>query len=399
MTGVRRPTRAVIVDLLCNTPYYCGPLAAALAADGARTELASPRFYLEPTYLDAYPRADWIADLAVHVARPRPVRLVARAFEAGLNAANLVARIAARRYDVVHVQWNPLEERTAGAMRILRSRCDAAGTLLVHTAHNAVPHDRPGADRATIRSNLELAHLVIAQTAGVADELRKGIGVRSPIEVIPHPALFVDRNLPGRAEARTRLGVADGPVVAFVGLLRPYKGLDLLGEAWPTVADEVPGARLVVAGKRADSRVEGDVDALRHMPSVTIRDGYQSVAAMLDVYAAADLIVVPYRRISQSGALMTAAGLGRPLVVTPLAGLREQVASLESAIVAADVDGPSLAAALVDGLRDATRLGSAALRDRTALIEGPAGWPAVARATRAAWDASRARWFVGGGPS
>jgi glycosyltransferase involved in cell wall biosynthesis len=397
MTAGKRVLRAVIVDLLCNTPYYCGPLAAALAAADVHVDLASPRFYPEPDYLDAYPRAPWIVDLAVHAARPRPLRLAARSVEAAINAAGLLARIVARRYDVVHVQWNPLEERTTLPMRILRARCDAAGALLVQTAHNAVPHDRPVVDRATIRANLELAHLVIAQTAGVASELRQELGVSTRIEVIPHPALFVDRDLPPRAAARARLGLGDGPVVAFIGLLRPYKGIDLLADAWPAVIDQLPDARLIVAGKRGDPQIEADLDRLRGLVGVTVDEGYLSVAAMLEVYAAADLVAVPYRRISQSGVLMTAAGLGRPVVVTPLAGLREQVATLDSAVIASAVDGPSLAAAIVTGLRGATALGEAALRDRATLMSGPAGWPAVARATRVAWEASRARWFVGRG--
>ena len=53
----RRPavTRAVVVDLLCNTPYYCGPLVGALRAEGVEAELASPAFYLEPDFLADLP--------------------------------------------------------------------------------------------------------------------------------------------------------------------------------------------------------------------------------------------------------------------------------------------------------------------------------------------------------
>lgn len=383
--------RAVVVDLLCNTPYYCGPLAAALRDAGVTAELASPRFYLDPPYLDGYPRAGWIVDMAVRVAGRRPVRLLARSIEVGINAASLLARVAAGRYDVVHVQWNPFDEHATLPMRILRNRCDATGTLLVQTAHNAVPHDRPAADRGTIRRNLDLSHLVIAQTEHVAAELRDDLGVASPIEVISHPPLFTDRELPERAGAAERVGLRRAPTVLFSGLLRPYKGLDLLADAWPLVLAEQPDARLVVAGRRADSAVAGELARLRALPGVVVREAYLSMADLLDYYAAADVVAVPYRHISQSGALMTATGLGRPVVVTPLPGLLEQTVGLESAVVAEGVDGPSVAAALVDALGRADGLLAAARRDRAALVGSPRGWTGVAEATRAAWEAAIAR--------
>jgi len=50
--------RILVVDLLCNSPYYCAPLVAALNAAGATAELASPQFYLEPSYLAGVMKPD-----------------------------------------------------------------------------------------------------------------------------------------------------------------------------------------------------------------------------------------------------------------------------------------------------------------------------------------------------
>src|SRR5690349_2907068 len=338
-------TRAVVVDLLCNSPYYCGPLAAALRDAGVDAELASPAFYLEPDFLDAYPVAPWIANLTVRVARPRPLRLASRTVEVAVNGLRLLWRISRRRYDIVHVQWMPLDHRQTLGMRLLRLACDRAGTRLVFTAHNVLPDDDEGADAATVRRNLNRADLVVAQTDHVARELRTAIRTRSPIAVIPHGPLFVDRPLPAPAEAAARLGWPSDPTVLFLGLLRPYKGLDLLAEAWPEVLAECPEARLLVVGKVLDDAVRPELDRLRVLPRVEIVDRYVPVARMLDSYAVARVVVFPYRRISQSGALMTAAGVGRPSVITPLDGLMEQVRGLTSAVVAADVTGPALARA------------------------------------------------------
>ena len=315
----------------------------------------------------------------------RPLRLASRTVEVALNGLRLLWRINRRRYDVVHVQWMPLDHRQTVGMRLLRTICDRAGARLVFTAHNVLPHDDGGVDPAAVRRNLDCAHLVVAQTGHVARELRTMIRTRSPIVEIPHGPLFVDRPLPAPADAAVRLHWPPDPTVLFLGLLRPYKGLDLLAEAWPQVLCAHPEARLLVVGKVLDAAVRPELDRLRALPRVQIVDRYVSVAQMLDSYAVAQVVVFPYRRISQSGALMTAAGVGRPSVVTPLDGLVEQVRRLTSAVVATDVAGPALATALIDGLERAPELLLAAAHDRETLAASDEGWSAIAAATHRAY--------------
>lgn len=387
--------RVLVVDLLCNSPYYCAPFVRALRDEGVDAELASPAFYLEPRYLDDTPRPAWMANLAVHARGPRALRLACRTAEAPLNATRLLSRVAAGTFDVVHVQWVPFEERSSLFMGLLRRRCDATGTLLVRTVHNAVPHDWRGANLAVIRRNLDLAHLLVAQTDHVAADLTQVIRTAAPIEVIPHGPLFVDRGLPDRAVAAARLGIKpSGPILLFLGLLRPYKGLDLLTDAWPLVRGALPEARLLVVGKCADRRVEADLDRLRRLPGVAVEERYVSVPVMVDYHAVCDAVVVPYRRISQSGALMTAVGLGRPTVLTPLEGLMEQVRGLEAAVVASDVSGPALAASIVTSLQHSDVLRRAAARDRDRIANAASGWRSVGRATGDAYERGRQRLSV-----
>jgi glycosyltransferase involved in cell wall biosynthesis len=378
-------TRVAIVDLLCNSPYYCAPLTAALRAASIDAELVSPRFYPEPGYLDSYPRAPWVVDLVVHASRPRVVRLVVRAAEVAFNLTRLVARIADRRYDVVHVQWIPLETRSSLFMRFLRHRCDAAGVRLVYTAHNAVPHDRQYPRAGSLRQNLDAAHVVIAQTEHVAAQLNRDVGTKAPVIVIGHGPLFIDCDLPRHADAVARLGLTTGQIVLFLGLIRPYKGIDLLADAWPIVRESIPGAVLLVVGK-VDHQLDDDVARLRTMPGVRVVDRYLSVQEMLDYHAACDIVVFPYRRISQSGALMTAVGLGRPVVVTPIDGLLEQVRGLMSATVADAVSAPAIADAIARALHDVDTKRTLALADRESVESSETGWPSIARATALAYE-------------
>ena len=379
--------RAVLVDLLCTLPFYSGAQARALRDAGVDAELASPRYYLDPRFLDAFPRSTWIHDLAVHATRPRPLRLAVRAIEGSLNYARLLGRIRARDYDVVNVQWIPFDEKP-WFMPTLRRQCDRAGTLLVLTVHDVVPHDRVRGDLAVFRRNLDCAHLIVALTEHVALELSRDVGTVSPIVVIPHGPIFVDHRLPPRDEALDRLGHPSGPIVLFLGLIRPYKGLDLLAEAWGEVRMSFPEATLFIVGKVLGDAAGLEVQRLREIEGVRVVDRYVQVDEMLDYHAAADVVVFPYRHISQSGALMTAASLGRPTVVTPVAGLKEQVGHFQSSVVADEISGAAIARALINSLERRGELAAAAERDRAAIADSPIGWASIARDTVRAYESN-----------
>ena len=83
---------------------------------------------------------------------------------------------------------------------------------------------------------------------------------------------------------------------------------------------------------------------------------------------------------------MTAVGLGRPTVITPIEGLREQANGMDSVIVAAETTGPAVADAVVESLRRGESAIVAARRDRDAIAGSVAGWPAIARETIVAYE-------------
>ena len=166
-----------------------------------------------------------------------------------------------------------------------------------------------------------------------------------------------------------------GTTLLFFGLIREYKGLDVLVRA---LAD-IPGARLVVAGDPVDS-VEPARAAARELEvedRIEWRLGYVPDPEVPGLFEQAAVVVLPYRQLDSSGVLATAIGYGRPVVVTDVGSLGEQVRAFGAGRVVPPDDPAALAQACNELLQSASELERAAAGAREA-------------AASLTWDASAA---------
>ncbi len=223
-----------------------------------------------------------------------------------------------------------------------------AGGRVVFLCHNVLPHERSRVDGVLIRLGLGAADGYIVQSETDRDALASLFPGR-PFELTPHPAytFFTGQGV-DRAQARRRLGV-DGPVVLFFGLVRPYKGLDVLLRAVAAARARVP-VRLIVAGEFYDKResYDGLVAQLELGDAVRFEDRYIPNEEVETFFRAADVVVLPYRSATQSGIVQIALAFERPVIVTRVGGLPEAVRPGETGAVVPAEDPEALAAALVD---------------------------------------------------
>jgi glycosyltransferase involved in cell wall biosynthesis len=167
----------------------------------------------------------------------------------------------------------------------------------------------------------------------------------------------------------------DEPVVLFFGLLRPYKGIKTLLDAWRGIT----GAELWVVG-----RPMLDLAPLRAAATASVRfiDRYVPEPDVQAYFRRADLIVLPYERtdrFDQSGVLATALAFGKPVVLTDIGGFPEVAATGAGRLVSAG-DADALRDALqwlIDDPAARARLGEAA----AAAARGPYSWGSAARQT------------------
>jgi glycosyltransferase involved in cell wall biosynthesis len=194
----------------------------------------------------------------------------------------------------------------------------------------------------------------------------------SRVHVIPHGAFDYLTRLPDEKPLPEELAAVDVPVVLFFGLIRDYKGVDVLLRAWRSVPGE---AELWIVGM---PRV--DMAPLRALASERVRfvSRFVDDSELPAFFRRADLVVLPYRDADQSGVLYTALAFGKPLVLSDVGGFGE----LGVGRLVPPGDEQALAAAIGELLADSAareELGAAAAR----AAAGPYSWDTVAERTLA----------------
>ncbi len=271
----------------------------------------------------------------------------------------LAAELRRERPDAVHVQWSVVD-------RIDLPTWQSLPMPTIFTAHNATP--REGQGESVPPARLQGFDAVVAHSAQGTEALRAA-GLER-VWHLPHGVLDQYATLPAPTGEPLELG--DGPVVVLAGLLRPYKGVDVLLEAWPAVHRAVPEATLVIAGRPMGV----DLPAAGEEPP-----GTRILARFLpdDEYGwlmrRADICCLPYRAIDLSGVLFAAMGTGTAMVVSDVGGFSELAGS--GAELVPPGDPAALASTLTRLLRDPEERRTLA-REAQAAARGPYAWDTIA---------------------
>ena len=344
--------RVVLVDPLAYTPPYDHHLATALARRGHDVTLLTSAFlHGEAPEPAGYTREEIFLPLSTRFLRGAPrarVRLALKGVEYVPSALRLLRRVRQLDPDVVHLQWLPRPELDVRWLQRLRQP-----TVL--TAHDVFP--RRERALSAWRRALGLVDRVIVHSERAAEQLEEF-----------HPALIRHPVFEGMP-----LGPPQGKTLLFFGLLREYKGLDVLIRALPSI----PDARLVVAGDPLDpvepaQRLAADLGVADRVEWRLRFIGDEEVRELME---GAALVVLPYRRLDSSGVLATAIGYLRPAVVSDVGSLGEIVREFGAGLVVPPGDEAALAVAC-----------SSLLGDEQALARAYEG---AARAAKSlTWDAA-----------
>jgi D-inositol-3-phosphate glycosyltransferase len=331
-------------------PHYALGLATALIARGVSLdfigsdEVDSPRLHGTPRVRFLNLRGD----------QRRNVALARKISRVAVYYARLLRYAAVTPARVFHILWNNKFEHFDRTLLMLYYKL--LNKKVVLTAHNVNQGRRDSTDsllnRLTLRAQYRLVDHVFAHTEAMKRELVEAYGVAdTAVTVIPYGIndAVPDTDLTAET-ARERLGITPRErTILFFGNIAPYKGLDYLIAAFHRLAATPGDYRLIIAGM-AKKGSEAYLDELQQ----TIRHGgsagrvIQKLTYIPDedtelYFKAADVFVLPYREIFQSGVLFLGYRFGLPVIAADVGTLKDDIVDGETGFVFRPGDPADLA--------------------------------------------------------
>lgn len=357
-----------IIDASGFTLPYDHCLAKALAQEGCRVVLATTRLPPGP-WTDSAPYERWEHFYRVtnKLSKGR-IRVYLKGCEHLLDMGRLVHRLRDWKPDVIHFQWLPLA--VVDGLYLCRLRRIAPLVLTIHDTEpfHGAPSSRLqilGLEKAYRRFDYYIVHT--HQSREVIIE-RLGLPM-DRIKVIPHGVFSYYRDFVRFSETPPSFNKIPGELkILFFGVLKPYKGVDVLLEAFAympeplrqkTVLQVVGAPRMPVKPLQELTRRLG----IEKHVSWDLR--FVEEREVASYFSQADVVVLPYRRIDQSGVLMVALAFGKPVVASRLGGFAETIVDGVHGFLVEPGDAESLAQALTRVLGDRElrkQLGSAVER-------------------------------------
>jgi glycosyltransferase involved in cell wall biosynthesis len=329
--------------------------------EGDRQELPNAR--VDDFFYRRVDRIGWL---------PGPLQAVVKGIAHVAGLAELLLRVRRQRPDIVHFQWVVVPPLDLMAMALIRRWCP-----LVFTVHDTVPFN--GQKMSWLQQVghdglLKMAHRMIVHTrSGRQALLARGVP-DGKIVVIAHGPLQL-------AASPVSGGAPRDPRWTFLlfGEIKPYKGLDVLIEAFAQMPAELrEAARVIVAGRpRMDLAPLMDrIQALGLGAQFDVRPQRQSEEQIAELFAQTDCVVFPYRQIDASGVYFLVNSLGKWLIASNVGVFAEEIAVGVDGVLVPRDDASALADAMAHAIRE---------RPQGQVRDVSHSWNAIGQATKACY--------------
>jgi D-inositol-3-phosphate glycosyltransferase len=253
-----------------------------------------------------------------------------------LYYARVIPYSAVAKPKIFHILWNGKFEYFDRTLLALYYKL--LGKKIALTAHNVNAGKRDSNDsllnRLTLRIQYRLADHIFVHTEQMKSELLHDFAVPAGnVTVIP---FGINNAVPCTdltvTDAKQRLGLKNGDrAILFFGNIGPYKGLDQLVAAFQRISARHPEYRLIIAGKHRTG-AEAYVDQIREATKADVECGrvIQRTEHIPDsevemYFKAADVLVLPYTHVFQSGVMFLGYSFGLPVIATDVGSLRDDI--------------------------------------------------------------------------
>ena len=197
---------------------------------------------------------------------------------------------------------------------------------------NVIPHEQRFFDTPLTKYFLKGSTGCVTLCEAVSEDLLK-MKPDARYTVIQHPLYSHFGRKKPREDAERKLGLKSGKKnILFFGLIRKYKGLDILLEAFEKLPDDY---QLIIAGEPYGSfePYQKIIDRLPGKERIVKVLKYIKDSEVSDYFSAADLAVLPYRSATQSGISSVSYHFEVPMIVTDVGGLKETIGDRGTGLV------------------------------------------------------------------
>ena len=201
-------------------------------------------------------------------------------------------------------------------------------TRTIALVHNMIPHEPSILDKLFAPFYVRTTDGFVALSESVVQDIDRLDPTHKPKTSYPHPIYDHYGEPISKEQACQALQLApEKQYMLFFGLVRAYKGLDLLLDAFGKVKDQLPNLQLIIAGEfyEDEDKYRTQIANNQLTDRVIIRNEFIADADLRKYFGAADLIVQPYKSATQSGVTQVAFHFEKPMLVTNVGGLGEIV--------------------------------------------------------------------------
>lgn len=213
---------------------------------------------------------------------------------------------------------------------------------------NVIPHEKRFADTFLSRYFFKKMDGFIVMAENGKTQLQEIFNIKKKITYSPHPLFDIYGDKLAKIDACKKLNLsAEYNYILSFGLVRKYKGVDLLIQAFATIKDDFPKHKLLIAGESYDNwdDYQSIIDRLELNDQIVRVDSFIANEEVKYFFSIADFLALTYRTATQSGVTQIAYSMELPMLVTNVGDLPNMVTDdLVGKVCANDIE--SIASAL-----------------------------------------------------
>lgn len=235
--------------------------------------------------------------------------------------------------DIVIVRfWIPFLAPCLGS--VLRQIKRNKHSRIICIADNITPHEKRAGDKELTNYFVKPCDAFVAMSKVVENDLR--LFTSKPVRLILHPLYdqFGEKTDPATARKQLQINF-QGKLLLFFGLVRRYKGLDLLLQTMTNARIQQEGIKLIVAGEfyEDENMYRSFIEKNNLGTSVMLFNHFIPDADVKYFFSAVDAVILPYRNATQSGIAPIAYQMEKPMIVTNVGGLPDSVEDGKTGLV------------------------------------------------------------------